>query len=529
MRQIELDTTAATLPPIAEHEAVEFSCLPPSGATPSLIIDGRAQEAFLRPGDPHWRWRWNPGTAVGLHEVRLDIGATGAPRHWQLRVEPQKIDQERYAALHADIERAAQQIARSSGGMAREGLEAGDTSSRRSMVEVYELIVAEHLDPLERAIRRIAAQPAGALRPVAESEPLDRYRGAPPGDAARITQGAFDPAPPGVAAELQAQIRPEGGLLPRELPTTGATPQTDTYENRVVRRLLERLERLCTQVAEHSAAAAQSGDRRHAERAAAAVEGAQRTIQRIRALAALPLLRGIGPLTAFHGPTHLMRNHRDYRTVYRAWQALRRRPMISVTTPAASVPITDLPHLYEIWCALRVATALLALNGRVVAQHLVETAYNDDEVDVTVRLREQEPLLSLAHGEKQLTLRYQPRYTPTRSSGFHSLDDQTHIPDLAIEITAEGAEPRVLLLDAKYRLTPDGRSVPRDALADAYTYRGAIGYGGQLATLGAVLLYPGEDAPVRYASGVGVIPLLPGVETHLVNTLYLWLADNTAR
>ena len=47
--------------------------------------------------------------------------------------------------------------------------------------------------------------------------------------------------------------------------------------------------------------------------------------------------------------------------------------------------------------------------------------------------------------------------------------------------------------------------------------------GGQRATLGALLLYPGTGAPERYASGVGSIPLLPGRTTALGQQLLDWL------
>ena len=75
---------------------------------------------------------------------------------------------------------------------------------------------------------------------------------------------------------------------------------------------------------------------------------------------------------------------------------------------------------------------------------------------------------------------------------LHSLDRHTRVPDIALEIRRDGLPPQVLVFDAKYRLDEDGRGVPQDALADAYAYLGAIGCGGQRATLGAVLLYPGE-------------------------------------
>lgn len=84
------------------------------------------------------------------------------------------------------------------------------------------------------------------------------------------------------------------------------------------------------------------------------------------------------------------------------------------------------------------------------------------------------------------------------------------MPDLAIEVRRAGQPPQVLLLDAKYRLEADGRSLPPDAFGDAYTYLGAIGCAGQRATLGALLLYPAPVPAEHFSSGVGTLPLLPG-------------------
>jgi hypothetical protein len=101
------------------------------------------------------------------------------------------------------------------------------------------------------------------------------------------------------------------------------------------------------------------------------------------------------------------------------------------------------------------------------------------------------------------------------SSGrLGSLDRHTRVPDLAIEMQRNGEPAQVLLLDAKYRLDADRRGVPQDALADAYTYFGAIGSAGRRATLGA---------PERYPSGVGSIPLLPGQTAMLGQQLADWL------
>jgi len=83
----------------------------------------------------------------------------------------------------------------------------------------------------------------------------------------------------------------------------------------------------------------------------------------------------------------------------------------------------------------------------------------------------------------------------------------------------------VVVLDAKYRLDASG-GVPESALADAYSYLGAIGTpGGGRASVAAALLYPGHGPAEVYASGVAALPLLPGNES----ALRAWLAGLVAQ
>jgi hypothetical protein len=113
-----------------------------------------------------------------------------------------------------------------------------------------------------------------------------------------------------------------------------------------------------------------------------------------------------------------------------------------------------------------------------------------------------------------IRLRYQPRYRPIAQSDAPtlpgSLDSHTHIPDMALEVAYPDRDPTVIVLDAKYRLSESG-AVPADALADAYTYLGGIGLPtGARAAHAALLLYPGAGGGERYASGVCLVPMLPG-------------------
>jgi len=546
------------LPLIAEHQPVEFAYPAAPGAQLALSVDGVVLDPFLRPGESTWHWRWNPGPAVGLHRLELiDAGpAAGATRWtWLLRVITRKVDQDRYEELLEDIQRAAYGVLASLAGASAEGAELQrEAPWQHSPAEEYYALLEERLESFARAVRRIVARPREHLRGAYEQTPLGQAGELGARALSELARGPFDAAPPNAAPELQAALRTGGGLLPRDVATERDRPTTDIYEHRLLKHLLGLLmrrarfigtlaERDAARLAGNEAFTGPSMRRLRAEQIAA---GSATAIQTLRELRALPFLSEVQPLPSFRGITPLLQRDASYREVYRMWQALRQHPYIAFDSPLFGIPIADLPHLYESWCAIQVALALLELGGTVREQRLVENRRPDsaeDDLEYTVALAEYSPLLVIERGAWMLMLRYQPRYRPRqkvkgkkqKEAGdnllpttfyrlpFESLDRHTRVPDLAIEIQRSGEPPQVLLLDAKYRLDADGRGVPQDALADAYTYFGAIGAAGKRATLGALLLYPGTGAPERYASGVGSIPLLPGRTNALAQQLADWL------
>jgi hypothetical protein len=565
------------LPAVFEHQPVEFVCPQVPGAELVLAVDGRVIEPFLRPGETAWRWRWNPGAAVGAHELRLEARGRGGAQEarWRLRVVPGKIDQERYALLLEDVEHLAAGLAFTLSGSASEGASPSASAERRpSPPEEYYALFAERLDTLEIAVRRIYARPREQLRRVRGEEPLGGPTTPDAAALAHAARGQLQPAAPGVAPELQQAISPAGGLLPGALPVERGAPSADFYEHRLLKRLLALLTARARRIgafAERLAArlerAETPGTRLGRAREIAA--GCEEAVRRLRELRAAPLLAEVGPLPAFRGPTPLLQRDPAYREVYRAWLALHRAPLVTLTSPLFELPIADLPQLYETWCALQVASALAGL-GETREQHLVRSVAPadapPDDLDLSLALAEDGPLLRVLRGETLLTLRYQPRYRPQTTgrwpphaegvptadespgrprttdggpsaaaasstvpgrASFVSLDRHTRVPDLAIEIERPGEPPRLLLLDAKYRLEGGG-GVPQDALADAYAYLGAIGSGGSRATCGAVLLFPGRGAPERYPSGVGAIPLLPGAAGHLTAEIIAWIENAAA-
>lgn len=518
---------------VVEWQALEFACLPPAdsgAATLSLMVGEQLLEPFLRPGDPAWRWRWNPQNATGRFVLRLSLRwPDGRVEEQQdsLVVAPRKLDQERYAVLLADLQRAAYALLYAlAGGSVGAALQALPVPAERNPLTEFYSLFDERFAALERAVERIARQPHSRLR--SGIERVDT------GQARDFTLIGRDWRGEAGEYEISAALPTP---LPAEIAQGYSTPSVDTYENRLLKRLLDELwrrARLIVSLAERAA-------RRGGERAAfqnIATRSAE-VVARLQSLRALPFLAEVGALTSFHGPTSMLQRDPAYRVVYRYWQDLRRQPLLDLDSPLFYLPIQELPQLYECWCALQVFQALLDLPEVQVREQRLITA--SESSAFTLALCEETPLLVLAWRDLILRLRYQPRYPgsdwrtgsgqPSNArdplAALCSLDRHTRIPDLALEIvrpTTSTTSVEVLVLDAKYRLDASG-TVPEDALADAYAYLGSIGlHDGTRATQAVLLLYPGHGPAEWYPSQVGALPMLPGSSSVLGAWLERFLA-----
>lgn len=483
----------AETPELSEGQAVEFSATPPPGATLALWAGAASPEPFLRPGEAAWRWRWAAPQAAGTYPLRLRLvwpDGRLEERHYRLRVRPGKLDQERYEALCADLQRLGRALVTAlSGGVEPLAPRSAMFPWSTDPAEEFHRLFGAEFDRFTAAVERLAARPPDRLRPAVRRVRLGQLRS---------------------AAGLRAVLHDRDMAL-----ISASVASYDSYEARLLRRLLDdlarRLEALTAAV----------------ELPGALAERASAARARLRALCAQPFLATVPPLNGYRGPTPRLLRDPDYRIVHRFWWLARQPGEVRREETPLSVPVADLPRLYERWCVARVALTLLDWPGHtLVSQALLATA----DGEARLGLPEDAPLVALARPDgSELRLRYHPRYRPFSQTsvpgqpvpGIGSLDRHTRVPDLGLEIWRPGAAPRLLALDAKYRLDAAG-GVPAEALADAYSYLGSLGApDGARAALGVALLYPGTGAPECYPSGVAALPLLPGATTALA----AWLAD----
>lgn len=498
---------------VEEHQPVELSCLPPDGAGLELWAGAERLEPFLRPGDPAWRWRWVAPPSAGAHALRLVAAWPDGRREearLRLAVRPRKIDQEQHRQILADLQRLGRALALALGGAAQPAGLAPEPAPATPAEDLHSLFGAD-FDRLAAAVQRIARRPPDRLAPYLAQTPIGEAR-----DLSGLLGGHGDAGMGGPG--------PEAAPLPPTAPERLMRPGYDSYEARLLRRLIETLLRRADRLL--AGAGLPAPDRERAELARL----------RLRELRGLPFLAGVPPLAQYRGPTPRLQRDADYRIVLRHWRRLRVPPLLDWEQALLELPVAELPLLYERWCAAQVTEALLGLPGwSVESQQIL------DLDGMALRIPEEAPLLTLIGPDAaRLRLRYQPRYRPAPDGGPgarggethraaspapstpRSLDRHTRIPDLALELALPEARLRLLVLDAKYRLDAGG-GVPEAALADAYSYLGSIGVAGERAVRAVALLYPGRGPAEGYASGVAALPLLPGATRALTD----WLAEHT--
>ncbi|EFO79847.1 hypothetical protein OSCT_2300 [Oscillochloris trichoides DG-6] len=460
--------------------SAELACLPPSGVTLQLWLAGVALVPFLRPGDPTWRWLVPPQTSVGALALRVCATGPHGPiqeLHTTLWVRSAVLDEAQYQALLADLAALGPRLL-----LALRGLLLPTawvpSDAPRTLAEDLATLLGTDLDRFCNAAERLLQRPP------------------------ELRRSMLRPTDPGQMRDFSRldRLPPEGLLEPQ------SETSFDSFANRLLKQTLVRLERRITLALSTPALPASTHS---------ALEVARTRIQHLRTR---PQLAAVGALPATTGPSGLMQRDPHLRRVWQMWRHLQRQPLVDWDAQTLALPIQRLDLLYERWCALRVALALLELPSiQPVAQNLLQPSADD----WLLILSEGGTLVQLEHGAYRLNLRYQPRYLPG-GADLGSLDRHTRIPDLALEITSADAPPRVIVLDAKYRRAAHG-GLPESALADAYSYLGSIGTpAGQRVVQAVALLYPGQGRAEIYPNGVAIIPLRPD----LTHELSPWLAQH---
>lgn len=493
------------------RQLLTFTYQPPPGVQPVLLL---TTSKLVQPvptrhaAHERWYWHWHPLDYTGaVHITLLHTQAEGQSPVgvWQVRVLPQHLDQQHYQRLLEDVHHTAHGLLYALGhstvgaGLATEP--SSDPAMPPNLLEAACAFVQVHLVALEEISTQLDTAPPSVVQPT-----LRRTDTAHARRFDRLARLDLLPSPP--QHTLPA--------VPAHVYETIPAHTPDVAVLGLVRHLLDLLWQYSNTFRDmlFSARIAPTHP---------LFQQLNHAHQRLQHLRQQPRFAEAVPRSEWQCSSQQMQYNPLYRQIYQCWQALRQPPTLSLAVPQMQLPIHDLPRLYEYWCVLQVLQAITQIEAiEIHTQHLFRPAPSSAW---QVRFATDAPLLTAQWHDATLRLWYQPRYTPT-STPYTSLDHQTHIPDLVLEQIRPEQPPHLLVLDAKYRLDPQG-TIPNDTLGDAYTYLGGIGTAdGQRIVAAVLLLYPGlSGALLSYASGVGTVALLPAQTDGLRRGIWATLAS----
>jgi hypothetical protein len=482
-----------------------------SGA--SLMIPSlEDQEADIYP--------WYPGA----YELRVDWGSGVA--YGLLEVLPKELSTDDLRDLRRDLEEL---VAGLSLDLSTRGYVKVEAYSAAGALQQLALLrqAAEELGPV---LRQIEAEPQRALGREYALLPLHRARRLDHRSARWLARSAW----------LRHKSVAAGGEGPQVILAPQPQPSYDTYENRVIAWVLERLGGRARRLAvalQKELAGLRALRQAYEGKGWAAGELKQREagFQRMERLAerlarefvahrGRPHLAAVGLLTGLPRPTVTLQKESRYRQVY-AWYRRLERAEQEVPPEESRLQVKRTALLYEYWTLFRLLHLLTGLGYQLEGGRLTDQLRRANRGRMIPVIPEGESFWLSGPGDRRIALTYDGALPQTQQAALKAgqslyLMSPHHRPDLRIDLYQAGAYTGSILIDAKYssiwNLWPSGRyggSIPQ---LQAY----AVGLRHldrprEPATKTVLVLYPGRGGTgsIQAVEGglIHLVPLRPGL------------------
>jgi hypothetical protein len=432
----------AAPPAVAETDPVELRGLPPGAAVrigPTDVVAGEDGRARLRPMDDD-RLRGH----VGLVPVAIGGRVVG-----EVRLVPDKLSEDAYQQLRADLQRVWGDLVHDPGGVT--ALDTAPPPAR----ELWRRI--------DHAVVDILASPHEHLRVGTGVRRLERVQH---------------------RRELQPAVV-RAGRRGRAALTRTLERTTDTPENHLVGATL----RLLHQHARHE-------------------PGADDVVRRIERLLRDPLLAAT-PTRPLRRVTWGMRSDPRYRQVLSVHQVLH-RPELDATTGPGELRrgVTALPTLYEWWVFLQVLVAATGQYGPPLPPGIEALAVRRPGRRPRLEL----PAGATVTFPGPVHVAYEPQIT-ARGDGWMGLEYVPHpdpdrfqavaTPDVVV--FRAGSRPWLTVIDAKYV----GRGFVEGDAARAHEKYARMRWRGEPVVRNVVVAHPHEGLSFQWA-GYGAVTVCPG-------------------
>jgi predicted component of viral defense system (DUF524 family) len=467
------------------------------------------------------------GSTLGFMPIELRAGPRRATA--EVEVRPRKLDyQAHYLAMKSELEELAQNLLLHTWQAAAEQRGVAEVE-RRTPAELVDLLRQLWLE-VRRTFELIALDPHRDL--VSEFEVMDVSRArevGPESLADLVRQPSFWTNHPARTPPLPSTVQLSSGnrVTPMRILEERTELSYDTPPNRVIRSGLHVVRRHVREAMRLVATGLPQGH--FALEAKAPYVALLEDLSRgLGGMLRQDFMAEAGEAQRSDFAQHTLEADPRYRLLSQLLKTLTLGISPKVTGRPFVASVREVWEVFEYWAYLSLVAQLLWRGWHPVnGEELFKVKPSGLVLDL---VRGVESAIRFARGPDRVTLYYQRAIKSSSAPKTGALQSRTHEmkPDVMLEVKRGGVE-RLVVMDAKYRLDPDGINPPQSAIDDVHVYRDAIGrfekrpdgsfYFVPLVTLG-IVAFPSQDptafATARYSEslrqGLGAVSCLPGQE-----------------
>lgn len=427
-----------------------------------LLIDDVRLEALRTSEAGIARWRWSPGFHSGIVEAELRLPGS-SPRRFEVITDPdlRKLTRSDFDTMVREI--LEDTFALFSLSSFRKGIAHGAVRKPPAIARLE--FLRSRIDELEEVVSGILRNPRRILTAEDSELPYHRATRATGPEILRSFRSGRILAETNTAtrSRLPPALR---GFLPEKIRVRQRLSSLDLPEHRQMAACFRAWGSWLTTAAELLERQTPLNDSDSRRTLVTWAARCRRLSRRIHQLSCADPFKEAGD-----APPHLLlsavfRNHPAYRRFYRLWQEMN-YGLASVFGDFLNMPLARTFELYELWCFLRLVRAGSEEYGPA-GLDIQDLFITDGAGGVT--LAAGAVIVSVGKGWK---LCFQKQYRefwiePDRHGSFSRM----MTPDIVVgrEAAAAGERPRLIILDAKYRID-EGLNA---ALNSIHTYRDAL-------------------------------------------------------
>jgi len=510
-----------------------FLRVTPSAPNPlEIFIDGELLDTAV-----YGYWYWRPEKYAGLYELKV-YAPDHEPRVACVRVLPEKLTQERYEAMLADISTIAIDLLFRLNSPAGEKAIAGQREQDPSPLREYRQMTLL-LQELKDVMAYIRRSPYQVLDEQYETRLLHE-----------VQQFSRETMPlPGPIQALPEHIATTGVIA--QLPTIWQVPRRiltyDVHENRLLKQFIQR--QLVTRLAILKERAENELKRRKPIRDMKISRGwpddetpeivklnqvvaeCQHMSRWCIAWSSDPFLQSVKPVATSGKATQVLLKNPFYSRFYRLYLRFQQELKISLDTEryVTILALRKVWDLYEIWAVFQITSMIVSELSNAGYDFISSSLFYEIDQDCfQFEVRKNVSSIVLSKGDIRIEMKYEPIYSSHESVGNLSTlatkqrRGKYFTPDLAIEVYRRGVPTHMMIFDAKYSWSreTDGSHSPYDNDIDKmHTYRDMICYKVyntsrshyrlQPIVSSAYILYPGDLLYREPGNRIGALPFVP--------------------